>query len=396
MKGFSQIDYAAAHGTRIGVGVIGHGFMGKVHSNAYLKISYSFPEPAAIPRLRVMCGRDGQKTADTARGFGYEGWCSDWRDLVRDPEVRVVDVCTPDSEHCALSIGAAEAGRHVICEKPLAMTVKDAKAMADAVRKAGVKNMLCHNYRFIPAVRLARDLIAGGALGRIYHFRVTYLQEVGHDPAAPVEDCWYASGTRSGVLLGIGSHAIDQARFLVGEIESVSGILKTYNPSRRSRDGRTEQVRADEGNIAVVEFAGGATGTIESSGVATGRKNALSWEVNGSRGSIAFELEDPNHLQVYSEETGKMIRGFSSVSVTDPGHPLRTAYLPPGHNAGWEYGHVHALHHFIDCVANDKPVAPYGATFEDGWRIQAVMEAIGESSRTGRRIRLAGAGEPLA
>jgi predicted dehydrogenase len=203
-----------------------------------------------------------------------------------------------------------------------------------------------------------------------------------------VEDCWYATGTRSGVLLGIGSHAIDMARFLVGEIETVSGLLKNYNPTRTTRDGKTEQVSADEGNIALVEFAGGASGTIESSCVAAGRKNALSWEVNGSKGSMAFELEDPNHLRVYSEEARKQIRGFSSVSVTDPGHPLQTVYLPPGHNAGWEYGHVHALHHFMDCVANDRSVAPYGATFEDGWRIQAIMEAIGESSRTGRRINL--------
>jgi predicted dehydrogenase len=372
----------------VGIGMIGYGFMGKVHSNAYVKIPFSFPSPAASPRLAAVCGRNAEKTEDLARRFGYAGWCTDWRELVGDPGVGVVDVCTPDSEHCAPSIAAAQAGKHVICEKPLAMSVSDARSMAAAVKKAGVKSMLCHNYRFIPAVRLARDLIDRGTVGRIYQFRAVYLQEVGHDPSAPLEDCWYASGTRSGVLLGIGSHIIDMARFLVGEIATVSGLVKTWNPSRRTRAGKAENVSADEGNVAVVEFENGAVGTLESSGVATGRKNFQGWELNGSRGSLVFDLEDPNHLQVYSDQAAREIQGFASVTVTDPGQPLRIQYLPPGHNAGWEYGHVHALHHFLDCVAHDKPVSPYGATFEDGYRAQAIMQAIRDSSASGRRATL--------
>jgi len=372
----------------VGVGMIGYGFMGTVHSNAYVKIPYSFPAPAAVPLLAVVCGRNAGKTEGLARRFGYTAWCTDWRELVADPAVRVVDVCTPDNEHCAPSVAAAQAGKHVICEKPQAMSVADARAMAAAAAKAGVKSMLCHNYRFIPAVRLARDLIDQGMLGTIYELRAVYLQEVGHDPAAPLEDCWYASGTKSGVLLGIGSHIIDMARFLAGEITTVSGLVKTWNTSRRTRAGKAETVTADEAAVAIVEFAGGAVGTLESSGVATGRKNFQGWEVNGSRGSIVFDLEDPNHLQVYSDHAAREIQGFANVTVTDPGHPLRIQYLPPGHNAGWEYGHVHALHHFLDCVANDKPVAPYGATFEDGYRIQSVMQAIRESSASGRRVTL--------
>jgi predicted dehydrogenase len=388
MAGMHRIDPSRGAGQRIGVGMVGSGFMGKVHSNAYLKIPYSFASPAALPRLHALCGRNPARTEDAARRLGYAGWTTDWRDLVRDPEVRIVDVCTPDNEHAAPSIAAAEAGKNVICEKPLAMTVAEAKFMADAARKAGVKNMLCHNYRFIPAVRLARELIDKEALGTIYHFRAVYLQEVGHDPAAPLEDCWYASGTKSGVLLGIGSHVIDLARFLVGEFRTVNGLLKTYNPSRVSRAGKKESVTADEANMALVEFASGASGTMETSGVATGRKNALKWEITGSRGSMSFDLEDPNALQVYSDAAAKEIRGFSDVSVTDPWHPLQTLYLPPGHNAGWEYGHVHALHHFMDCVGNDRPVAPWAATFEDGYRIQVIMKAIADSSESGRRIVL--------
>jgi len=388
MAGYNLIDSARDVGSRIGVGVVGYGFMGKVHSNAYLKIPYSFKAPAAFPMLHAMCGRDATKTEETARSLGFRGWYLDWKELVRDSAIEIVDVCTPDNEHAAPSIAAAEAGKHVICEKPLAMTVTEARSMADAAKKANVKNMLCHNYRFLPAVRLAKNLVDSGLLGTIYHFSAVYLQEVGHDPAAPVEDCWYASGTRSGVLLGIGSHIIDMARFLAGEVRAVSGLLKTYNTSRKNQAGKVEQVTADEANVALLEFVSGAIGTLESSGVATGRKNGHMWEINGSKGSISYDLEDPDHLQVYTEAAAKEIRGFSNVSVTSGGHPFRMKYFVAGCNPGWEYGHVHALHHFLDCVANNKPVAPYGATCEDGYRIQAVMKAIADSSASGQRIVL--------
>ncbi len=386
MACFNRIDYAGNADSRIGIGVVGYGFMGKVHSNAYLKIPYSFKTPAAIPWLYAMCGRNAEKTEATARSLGYAGWYSDWRELVRDPATRIVDVCTPDSEHAAPSIAAAESGKHVICEKPLAMTVAEARSMAEAVKKSGVKNMLCHNYRFLPAVRLARNLVDSGTLGTIYHFRAVYLQEIGHDPASPVEDCWYASGTKSGVLLGIGSHIIDMARFLAGEVRSVSGLVRTFNTSRKNLAGKAEQITADEGNVALVEFASGAVGTLESSGVATGRKNGHMWEINGSKGSIRYDLEDPDHLQVFTDGAAKEIRGFTNVSVTSGGHPFRMKYFVPGCNPGWEYGHVHALHHFLDCVAHDKPVAPYGATFDDGYRVQLIMKAIVDSSASGRRI----------
>ncbi|HEY9595225.1 MAG TPA: Gfo/Idh/MocA family oxidoreductase [Spirochaetia bacterium] len=387
MKGFTRLEDDPSE-KRVGIGVIGYGFMGKVHSNAWLKAGYSFAEPGPRPRLVAMCGRDEPRVRDTARRLGFSGYYTDWRDMMADPSVQIVDVCTPDPEHCAPAIAAAEAGKHVICEKPLAMTVEDAAAMAAAVKKAGVTAMLCHNYRFLPAVRMARDLVTAGALGTIYHLRARYLQEPGHDPTAPLEDCWYATGSKSGVLLGIGSHVIDMARFLCGEIVTVSGLVKTYNTTRTTRAGRKETVTADEANLSLVEFASGATGSIESSGVATGRKNEQAWEINGSKGSVVFDLEDPNHLQYYSDELPVELRGFTNITVTDPHHPLRTVYLPPGHNAGWEYGHVHALHHFVTCVDGKRPVAPLGATFDDGLCIQRIMEATVESSRAGRKVTL--------
>ena len=395
-KGFKAIDYGALPGRRVGIGMLGYGFMGKVHSNAFLKIPYSFNDPAAYPELVAMCGRDEARVADVAARLRYRGYYTDWKLMLKDPDIHILDNCTPDDRHRGPSIAAAEAGKHVICEKPLAMTVRDAAAMLGAVTRAEVKHMCCFNYRFIPAVRLAKELLERGFIGQVYHLRGRYLQEPGHDPASPVEEVWYTSGTRSGILLGIGSHVIDMARFLLGEITSVSGLVRTWNTSRSNRAGEVETVTADEGNLALVEFASGATGTLESSGVATGHKNQHTWEINGSKGSLFWDLEDPNHLLVYSDEAPPPdvhgfvppTRGFASVSVTTGAHPLQTIYLPPGHNAGWEYGHVHALHHFVECVVDDKPVAPYGATFEDGYRVQVIMDAVTRSSRTGRRIDL--------
>jgi predicted dehydrogenase len=385
-SGFTVIDYGKLDIPRLGVGVLGYGFMGKVHSNAYLKIPYTCAEPPAYPQLIAMAGRNRERVEDTAKRFGYRGYYTDWREMVRDPDIQLFDNCTPDDMHREPSVAAAEAGKHVICEKPLAMTVQDAKDMWDAVREAGVKHMLCHNYRFMPAVRLAKKLIDEEEIGTIYQFRGVYLQEVGHGPSEVLENVWYAAGTRSGVLLGIGCHIIDIARFLMGEMRAVTGMVRTFNRSRKNSSGKTETVMADEVNGALVEFESGAVGTIESAGVSTGRKNQLSWEINGSKGSLTFDLEDLNHLHVCLDKTSvKDVRGFTNISVTDFSHPLQSQILPPGHNSGWEFGHVHALNHFIDCIVNHREVAPYGATFEDGYRIQVIMDAIVSSSKEGKK-----------
>ncbi len=387
IQGFFEIDYETIDIKKIGIGVLGYGFMGKVHSNAYLKIPYTYETPPAHPELIAICGRNKERVEDTARRFRYKGFYTEWRRLVGDPRIQIFDNCTPDNLHHKPSIAAAENGKHVICEKPLALTVSQAREMLDAVKKAGVKHMCCHNYRFIPAVRLARKLIEDGALGTIYQFRAHYLQEVGHDPAEVSENVWYATGTKSGVLLGIGCHIIDMARFLVGEIRAVSGMVKTFNTVRKNIAGKEETINADECNVSLIEFENGAIGTLESSGVSTGRKNQHTWEINGSKASIAFDLEDLNHLHVYSAEIPvREVMGFTNITVTETYHPLHALILPQGHNAGWEYGHIHALNHFVECVVNDTPVEPYGATFEDGYRIQVIMEAIEQSSNSGRRV----------
>ena len=389
IEGFHEIDYEDASLRRIGIGVLGYGFMGKTHSNAFLKVPYLYESAPAYPDLIALCGRNKSSVEMTAKMFRYTGYYTDWRRLVEDPRIEIFDNCTPDNLHHEPTIAAARSGKHVICEKPLAVTVDEAREMLEAAKSARVKHMCCHNYRFLPAVRLARQLIEQGTLGQIYQFRARYLQEPGHDPREVADNVWYASGTRSGVLLGIGSHIIDMARFLVGEIKAVSGLVKTFNTTRKTASGDEEDVKADEGNMALVEFENGTIGTLESSGVSTGRKNQHTWEVNGSKGSVAFDLEDLNHLHVYSSETPiKEIKGFTRVSVTESYHPLHAQILPQGHNVGWEYGHAHALSHFIDCVANDRPVEPYAASFEDGYRVQVIMNAIKTSSRTARRVEI--------
>lgn len=389
LNGFYPIDYSKKDLPEIGIGVLGYGFMGQTHSNAFIKIPFTCAHPAAKPILIALAGRTSQKVEYTARRFGYQGYYLDWKLLAQDPRIDIFDNCTPDDQHFLPSMVAMENGKHVICEKPLTLKLDEAKQMVRKARETGVKTMCCYNYRFLPAVRLARQLIEQGVLGKIYHFRAKYLQQAGHDPNTPLEKVWYAHGTCSGTLLGIGCHILDMARFLVGEVTALSGLKKTFIPSRKNLNGEIFPVSTDEGTIALLEFNNGAIGTLESSGVCTGRKNQQGWEINGSKGSLVFDLEDLNHLQIYTTEGPiSTIQGFSNVSVTDPIHPLQAVYLPSGHNQGWEYGHVNALHHFLDCVINHKPVEPYGATFEDGYQVQILIEAINLSAKTGKRVEI--------
>ena len=361
--------------------------MGKVHSNAYLKMLYTSPDPPAYPELIAMCGRNAQKVKDAAMRFGYKGYYTDWRHLVQDPRIEIFNNCANDYLHVEPTVAAVEAGKHTICEKPLGKTVEETRKMFEAAEKAGVKHMTCFNYRFIPAVRLAKNIIEQDRIGRIYQFRGRYLQQQGHNPDEILENVWYARSTGSGVMLGIGCHILDLARFLVSEIKAVSGLSKTFITSRKTRSGAEQPVDADESNVALVEFENGAIGTIESSCISTGHKNQNTWEITGSKGSILFDLEDLNHLYVHLEnEQREDVRGFTQISVTEPSHPNACLILPRGHNAGWEYGHVHALTHFVNCVVNDLPVAPAGATFEDGYRVQIIMETLKQSSKIGKRI----------
>jgi predicted dehydrogenase len=365
----------AAETRTIGVGMLGYAFMGKAHSNAYRKIGYMTWPPPLVPRLVAMAGRTEDAVAEAARRYGYEGYVTDWRDLVASDEIELFDNSGPNNLHAEPSIAAAEAGKHVVCEKPLARTAAESYDVWQRVAAASVKHMCAFNYRFVPAVRLAREMLEAGELGDIYHFRGAYLQEWGDTEG----DIWrfQREAAGSGALGDLGAHVIDLARYLVGEIESVSATTQTF------MEGRD----VDDAFEAAVTFEGGAVGTLEASRFCPGRKNAFTWEINGSKGSIAFNLERMNELQVYFRDSspGAHAQGFRSVLVSEADHPFWEHWWPHGHIIGWEHTFVHELHHFLSAIAEDTDVAPHGATFEDGYRAAEVCDAVVRSAESGRR-----------
>jgi predicted dehydrogenase len=371
------------------MGVLGCGFMGKCHTNAYKKIPYFYPQAGIQPRLLILCDKNAQIVSREAARYGYEECCTDWNDLVRDERVEVFDNCGPDPVHPEPCIAALQNGKHVICEKPMAISVADARRMRDAAAKAKGLAMCTFNYRFFPAVRLAKDLIDSGQIGTIYHIRIQYLQMAGHDPATRSDQAWYCAWPSSGGLQGIGSHAIDQCRFLVGEIKSVSAIVRAFHPDRARPSAGDPTVNSDEGTAAVLDFASGAIGVLESSVVATGRKNFLAWEINGSKGSLKWDLEHPNSLFACLESPGgSALRGFTEISVTESDHPYVAPWWPQGHNIGWEHGQIIEKFHFLDAVGNGRPLSPFQATFEDGYRVAVVIDAMRESSANGARVAI--------
>ena len=359
----------------IGVGMLGYAFMGKAHSNAYRKIAYMTWPPPLVPRLVAVAGRTEDAVAAAATRYGFEGYVTDWRELVGSDDIELFDNSGPNNLHAEPSIAAAEAGKHVVCEKPLARTADESHEVWQRVAAAGVKHMCAFNYRFVPAVRLAREMLEAGDLGDIYHFRGSYLQEWGD-----IDDqVWRfeREAAGSGALGDLGAHVIDLARYLVGEIRAVSGTTRTF------KEGRD----VDDAFEAVVEFEGGAVGTIEASRFSPGRKNAFTWEINGSKGSIAFDLERLNELQVHLRDSdpGERAQGFRTVLVSEADQPFWEHWWPQGHIIGWEHTFVHELHHLLSAIAGNGDVAPHGATFEDGYRCAEVCDAIIRSSASGGR-----------
>jgi predicted dehydrogenase len=356
----------------IGVGMLGYAFMGKAHTNAYRKLPYITWPPPLAPRLVAIAGRNERAVSEAAARYGYERWTTDWREIVSDDAIGLFDNGGPNSLHAEPSIAAAEAGKHVLCEKPLGRTADESHEMWQRVEATGAKHMCGFNYRFVPAVRLARELIDAGEIGDVVHFRAGYLQDWGADPGL---DTWRFSSDEagSGALGDLGAHVVDLARFLVGEIASVSAIVRTFVPGRQ----------VDDAIEAAVEFEAGAVGTIEATRLALGRKNALQWELNGTKASLAFDLERLNELQVFRGDD--RVSGYTTVLVTEATHPFWEWWWPPGHIIGWEHTFVHEIHHLLRAIAEDGDVAPFGATFEDGYRAAEVCDAILRSGESGRR-----------
>ena len=361
---------------RLGVGMLGYGFMGRAHAHALRTLVYMMWPPPLDCDLVAIAGRDRPAVEGAARRFGFADAVTDWRTLVADPRIDLFDDVGPNGLHAEPTIAAAEAGKHVLCEKPLARDADEAFEVWRRVAAAGVKHQCAFNYRFVPAIRLAREMIEAGQLGDIHHFRGAYLQEWLLDPAAPMTWRLDRAQAGSGALGDLGAHVVDLAHHLVGDIAAVTAETRTFVPAR---DG--QPVTVDDAFAATATFACGAVGTLEASRFAAGRKNGLRWEINGSKGSLAFDLERLNELHV-SEGTG----GFRAILVTEPEHPFLEHWWPPGHVLGWEHTFIHQLHHLLTAIRDDTDVAPYGATFADGYRAAEVCDAIERAARDGRRV----------
>jgi predicted dehydrogenase len=368
---------AASDIPEIGVGMLGYAFMGKAHSSALLGVRHVAWPPPLLPRLVSIAGRDESAVADAADRYGYEHWTTDWRDLVADPAIGLFDNGGPNSVHAEPTIAAAEAGKHVLCEKPLGRDADEAYEIWSRVAATGVKHLCGFNYRFVPAVRLARELIEGGELGEIRHFRARYLQDWAEDPSL---DTWRFSpeDAGGGAIGDLATHVVDLARFLVGEIAALSGLVKTFVQGRK----------VDDAIEAVVEFEGGTIGTIEATRLALGRRNAFQWEINGSKASLWFDMERMNELQVFRAD-GDRARGAKTVLVSEADHPFFDYWWPPGHIVGWGDTFLHEVVHLLHAIAGDREVSPHAADFEAGYRASEICDAIVRSSNEGRRVEIA-------
>ena len=364
---------------KLRIAMIGAEFMGRAHANAWRQAPRFFELPSE-PVLQVVCARDATKHARAAERLGFAEHTTDWRTTIRRPDIDVVDICTPGDSHAEIAIAAAQAGKAILCEKPLANTVAEAEAMTNAARAAGVPNLVCHNYRRAPAIALAKRILDEGRLGEIRHYRGAYLQDWIVDPAFPRVWRLQKSRAGSGALGDIGSHQVDLARHLLGEIAEVSGLLHTFIAERPLPGGGGRgRVDVDDAALALVRFASGAIGSLEGTRFAAGRKNANRFEINGARGSLAFDLERLNELELYEEQGANS--GFRTVLATDASHPYVGAWWPPGHVLGYEHSFVHTIADFVRALARGEAASP---SFADGLANQRVLAAIERSAASKR------------
>ncbi len=374
----------------IGVGLVGYKFMGRAHSVAYRQAAAFFPDLPLVPVMRAICGRNAAGVEAAAAQLGWQSYETDWRALIARDDIGLIDISTPGDSHAEIAVAAAEAGKHVWCEKPLANTLDEARAMVAAVERAGVVNFVNFNYRRVPAVQLAKQLIDQGFVGAIRHWRAVYLQDWIVDPQFPLVWRLQKDQAGSGALGDIGAHILDLARFLVGEITSVCGMLTTFITERplpeasagleASGAAAHGTVTVDDAALIMARFASGAIGSFEATRFATGRKNANCFEINGSNGSIAFNLERLNELQVYSRQEDAALQGWKTILVTEASHPYAGAWWPPGHIIGWEHSHTHGVVDLLRGIAVGQSPAP---TFADALKVQALLAAIEESAAQG-------------
>jgi predicted dehydrogenase len=378
---------------KLRVAMIGHGFMGAAHSQGW-RVGPRFFDLPADPVMAVLVGRAPKATAEAAHTWGWEDWSTDWREVIQRDDIDVVDVVTPGDTHAEIAIAALEAGKHVLCEKPLANTVAEAEAMAGAAARAaerGVRSMVGFTYRRVPATTLAREFVASGRLGTIRQVRAEYLQDWLADAEAPLTWRLQKEHAGSGALGDIGAHAIDLVEYITGDrVRSVSGIIETLVPERpvsAARAGLTGTAGGERGAVTVDDLAlftgrleSGALASFEATRFRTGRKNALRIEVSGSDGALAFDLERLNELEFYDATQGGREQGFRRILVTEPDHPYLAAWWPAGHTLGYEHGFSHQVSDFVTAIAEGAQPRP---SFADGLHVQQVLEAVERSSAAG-------------
>ncbi|GAB1508652.1 Gfo/Idh/MocA family protein [Actinophytocola sp. KF-1] len=371
-------------GGRIGVGMVGHAFMGAVHSHAW-RTAHRFFDLPATPELAVLGGRDLARTKAAAAKFGFASVQTDWRELVNSPDVQIVDICTPGDSHCEIAVAALEAGKHVLCEKPLANTVEEAELMtaaAEAAKERGVRSMVAFNYRRVPAIAYARKMIEAGRLGEIRHVRALYLQDWLSDENAPMTWRLRKDKAGSGSLGDLGAHIVDATQYLVGDLlTGVSALTKTFVAKRPDESGeKIDDVTVDDAAVFFGRFASGAIATYEATRFALGRKNGMSVEINGSLGSLRFEFESMNELWFFDGANGNDEGGFRRILVTEPTHPYVGAWWPPGHLLGYEHTFTHEVVDFVRAIHTGIDPAP---SFADGLQVQRVLGAVESSAANG-------------
>ncbi|MBK1786271.1 Gfo/Idh/MocA family oxidoreductase [Prauserella sp. ASG 168] len=365
--------------------MIGHSFMGAVHSQAWRNVHRFFDVPLT-PRMVVLGGRDEQRAKVAADRFGWDSVATDWRAIIERDDVDLVDICTPGDTHAEIAIAALEAGKHVLCEKPLANTVAEAQRMAEAAARAdakGVRSMVAFNYRRVPALALARKLVAEGRLGQLRHVRAVYLQDWLSDETSPMTWRLRKEQAGSGSLGDIGAHIVDATQFVTGEvITGVAGLTETFVRSRPGENGASESVTVDDCAVFHGRLSSGAIATFEATRYALGRKNAMRIEVNGSRGSLAFDFESMNELWFYDGDESGETAGFRRIVATEPDHPYVGAWWPPGHGLGYEHTFTHEIADLLRAIGSGQSPEP---SFADGLRVQQVLEAVEDSASEASR-----------
>jgi len=381
---------------KVRIGMVGYKFMGKAHSHAYRDLPLFFPN-TVHPEMKVICGRDQEAVEQAAKQFGWEESATDWKSLLERDDIDVIDINAPSNVHKEIAIAAARAGKHVFCEKPLALTLKDCREMLEVVENAGVKHMVGFNYRFAPAVMLAKKLMDEGKLGKVHHFRAMFLQDWLVDPNFPLAWRLQKEIAGSGSHGDLGAHLIDLAHYLVGDMTEVIGMSDTFVKERPipsqmtglsakgSDSGEKGEVTVDDATLFLARFENGALGSFEATRFAAGHRCTNFFEINGSKGSVKFDFERMNELQVYFTDDHEDVQGFRRVLATDPSHAFAEAWWPPGHTIGYEHTFIHEVVELMEAFREDRQPVP---NFRDGVKCQEVLEAVDLSIEKRQWIRI--------